>query len=238
MCVANVQYKKPTQNETRRMKNLIKYLTYRDSRDDYVPQVAGKERWVDRGMGHTVAQIARHCEDYQSEHVLLFSLVINPNPDLIAMIPPDGREAFVRTLTERTIEDFFVARGIDTGVEFAYVVHHRQTTDEGAPGRHNPHAHVVLPGTYYDDEEGRRVPLYFSKNKRENHIELLHAITERNMAILMEHTVGREWERYYDAQHPEIAPVTESAPDNTREIGRTPNIERGADRAPEWTIDL
>src|SRR5512145_2144202 len=107
MCVANVKYKKPSQNESRRMKNLIKYLTYRDSRDDYVPQVSGQERWVDRGMGRTVAQIARRCEAYQSDHVLLFSLVINPNPNLIEMIPPDRREEFVRYLTERTVESFF-----------------------------------------------------------------------------------------------------------------------------------
>jgi len=233
MCVANLKYKKPTQNETRRVKNLIKYLTYRDSRDDYVPQGTGKERWVDRGMGHTVAQIARSCEDYQSEHVLLFSLVINPNPALIEMIPPNRREAFVRTLTEATVEDFFAARGIDTGVEYAYVVHHRQTTDEGEPGRHNPHAHVVLPGTFYNADEGRRVPLYFSQNRRANHIELLHAITERNMAILMEHVVGRDWERTYDAQHPEIAP-----PEVEQGAARAPEFERGADRAPEWTIDL
>jgi len=114
-------------------------------------------------------------------------------------------------------------RGIDTGVEFAYVVHHRQTTDEDQPGRHNPHAHVVLPGTTYDADEGRRVPLYFSKNKHENHIELLHTITEQNMAILMEYTIGRNWEQQFDARHSEIAP---------------PEIERGSDRATEWTIDL
>lgn len=203
MCVANVRYKKPTQHEARRMKNLIKYLTYRDSRDDYVPQVVGQDRWVDRGMGHTVTQIARHCEAYQSEHVLLFSLVINPNPDLIEMVPHNQREQFVRHLTEWTVEDFFAARGIDTGVEMAYVVHHRATTDQDEPGRHNPHAHVVLPGTYYDADEGRRVPLYFSKNKRENHIELLHSITEQNMAILLEHTIGRNWEQRFDTQHPE-----------------------------------
>lgn len=44
MCIANLSYKKPIMNEQKRMKNLIKYLTYRDSRDDYVPQVSGVER--------------------------------------------------------------------------------------------------------------------------------------------------------------------------------------------------
>lgn len=211
MCVANVRYKKPTQNEALRMKNLIKYLTYRDSRDDYVPQVAGQERWVDRGMGKSVAQIANNCEAYQSDHVLMFSLVINPNPGLIEMIPHDQRERFVRYLTEWTVQDFFDARGIDTGVEMSYVIHHRETTDKDEPGRHNPHAHVVLPGTTYDADEGRRVPLYFSRNKHVNHIELLHAITEQNMEVLLEHHIGRDWERLYDERHPEpqIASIPE-----------------------------
>lgn len=206
MCVANVRYKKPTPNEAHRMKNLIKYLTYRDSRDDYVPQVAGQERWVDRGMGKSVAQIADNCTAFQSKHVLMFSLVINPNPELIEMIPREQREQFVRLLTEWTVDDFFMARGIDTGVESSYVIHHRETTDEDDPGRHNPHAHVVLPGTTYDADEGRRVPLYFSRNKHVDHIELLHAITEYNMALLMEYHIGPEWEHVYDERHPDVDP--------------------------------
>ena len=112
MCVSNVRYKKPTQNEAKRMKNLLGYLTYRDSRDDYMPQVSGVERWVDHGMGKSVTQIADTCEGYQSDHVLLFSLIVNPNPDLIRMVPHEEREAFVKQLTEHTVEGFFDARGI------------------------------------------------------------------------------------------------------------------------------
>lgn len=199
MCVTNVKYKKPTQNEAKRMKNLLGYLTYRDSRDDYVRQVRGVERWVDGGMGKSVTQIANRCDDYQSDHVLLFSLICNPNPDLIRMIQHDQREQFVRQLTERTVEDFFEARGIDTGVEYSYVTHHRNTDGEEAPGQHDPHTHIVLPGTYYDPDEGRRKPLYFSQNKQVNHIELLHTITQYNMADLMDRYAGRDWEQRYDA---------------------------------------
>jgi len=205
MCVTNVKYKKPTQNEARRMKNLLGYLTYRDSRDDYVAQVSGVERGVDRGMGHSVKQIADHCESYQSEHVLLFSLVVNPNPDLIRMVPHDEREAFVRQLTERTVEGFFDARGIDTGVEYSYVTHHRQTDGDESPGQHNPHTHIILPGTYYDADEGRRRPLYFSKNREVNHIEMIHAVTQEHMADLMDHYAGPDWEQRYD----ELAAIRE-----------------------------
>jgi hypothetical protein len=215
MCISNLTYKKPTRNEQKRMKNLLKYLTYRDSRDKYVPQVTGMERWVNRGMGKFASEVADRCDAYQSEHVLLFSLVANPNPDLIQMVSPEDREQFVRRLTENVVEDFFEARGIDTGVEFSYVYHSRFTDDKEAPGRHDPHTHIVLPGTYYHADEGRRVPLYFSRNKSVNHVEMLHTITEDHMAQLMDRYVGINWEQRYDAldqQRQQQKQVVESEP--------------------------
>jgi hypothetical protein len=198
MCVANVQYKKPTPGEAKRTRSLMKYLTYRDGRDGYTRQARGKERWLDRGMGGSVAEIARRCEGYSSQHVLLFSLVMNPNPDLVAMIPRPQREEFVRELTERTMDSFFDARGIENGVEWSAVMHHRLTDDPQSPGLHNPHTHIVLPGTYYDEDAGERLPLYFSRNKAVNHIGLLHEVTQTEMAELMERYVGRNWEERYD----------------------------------------
>jgi hypothetical protein len=215
MCIANLTYKKPTNNEQKRMKSLLKYLTYRDSRDKYVPQVAGMERWANRGMGHSATEVADRCDAYQSEHVLLFSLVANPNPDLIQMVAPEDRERFVCRLTENVVEDFFDARDIDTGVEFSYVYHNRFTDDKEAPGRHDPHTHIVLPGTYYDADEGRRKPLYFSRNKSVNHIEMLHTITEDHMTHLMDRYVGLDWELRYDAldqQRQQQKQIIESEP--------------------------
>jgi len=153
----------------------------------------------------SVAEIADRCEAYQSEHVLLFSLVINPNVDLIRMVPPENREQFLKQLTERTIEGFFDARGIDTGVEWSAVMHHRKTDGEEASGQHNPHTHIVLPGTYYDADEGRRKPLYFSKNKSVDHIEMLHDTTQSQMADLMDRYAGRDWEQRFD----ELAAIRE-----------------------------
>lgn len=215
MCIANLTYKKPTGNEQKRMKNLLKYLTYRDSRDDYVPQVSRIGRWVNRGMGGSASEVADRCDAYQSEHVLLFSLVTNPNPDLIQMVAPEDREQFVCRLTENVVEDFFDTRGIDTGVEFSYVYHSRFTDDKEAPGRHDPHTHIALPGTYYHADEGRRKPLYFSRNKSVNHIEMLHTITEGHMIQLMDRYVGLDWEQRYDAldqQRHQQKQVVESEP--------------------------
>lgn len=38
----------------------------------------------------------------------------------------------------------------------------------------------------YDGEHGQRVPLFFSRNRKVNHIDLLHDVTERTMAEQME----------------------------------------------------
>lgn len=156
MGIANVKYKRPTQNEQKRTTNMLKYLTYRDGRDGYIKQVSGKERWVNHGMGASVTEIAEQCDQFQSEHVLLFSLVINSNPDLVAMIPHEDRERFLRLLTDNTVNDFFDERGIDTGVEYSWVMHHRMTDDGEASGRHDPHTHIILPGTYYERIKGVR----------------------------------------------------------------------------------
>lgn len=121
-----------------------------------------------------------------------------PTLHLMTMIASDERETFVRELTESVVDDFFDARGLDTGVEMSYVLHHRLTDDPQAPGLHDPHTHVVLPGTVYDEAHGERVPLFFSRNHKENHVDLLHQVTEQNMTNLMERYVGLNWERRYD----------------------------------------
>jgi len=198
MCVANVQYKKPSADGAKQSKNLLRYLTYRESRDEKARHIAGRERWVDHGMGGSVGEIAQRCDDLKSEHVLTFSLVCNPNPDLIAMVALEEREQFVRELTESVVNGFFDGRGLDTGIEYSYVLHHRLTDDPQAPGLHDPHTHIVIPGTVYDEEHGQRVPLFFSRNRKVNHIEMLHNVTERTMVAQMERYVGPDWEQRYD----------------------------------------
>jgi hypothetical protein len=48
-------------------------------------------------------------------------------------------------------------------------------------------------------DQGQRENLFFSRNKRENHIELLHRMSESEMANLMDRYVGPEWEQRFDA---------------------------------------
>lgn len=243
MCVANVQYKKPSADGAKQSKNLLRYLTYRESRDEAARYAAGKDRWHDHGMGGSVADIAAHCDDLKSEHVLAFSLVVNPNPDLVAMVAPEDREAFVWELTEDVIDDFFDRRGLDTGVEWAGVLHHRLTDDLESPGLQNPHVHMVLPGTVYSEEHGGRVPLFFSRNRKVDHIELLHRATEDRMVALMDHYVGPEWEARYDlldAVREEQLAITEDEPHGwtTDENGREWPVWCGMRRTSEATTSL
>jgi len=230
MCVSNVRYKRP--NAGNKVNGLLKYLTYRDSRNDYVRSASGTDRWVDHGLGKSVHEIAQTCDKIHSEHVLMFTLVINPNPDLMEMVPAPQREQFIRQLTERTVQSFFDARGIDTGVEYSYVVHHRQTDDEQVPGRANPHAHIILPGTFYDEFHGERCPLYFSRNKHENHIALLHEVTQQEIVPLLERDIGLNWEHRYDSlqqTREQQVQIAQEPPQVTDEIAPQRTLEPDLD---------
>ena len=198
MVVANVQYRKPTLEGSKQTKGLLRYYTYRDGRSGQVVQKPGLDRWVDHGLGQTMTDIAASCERLKGEHVLAFTMVINPNPELVQMVPVAARAQFVRDLTETALASFFEARGIETGVELSYVFHHRDSANPQSPGLHNPHTHVLLPGTYYDEGKGERVPLYFSRNRKVDHIELLHRSAEASMEHLLELYVGRDWEQRMD----------------------------------------
>ncbi len=80
MVVANVKYKKPTQEDSKRQKGLLRYLTYRDGRDGHIRQAGGIERWHDLGLGRTLQEVAKRCEACKGEHVLAWTLVFNPTP--------------------------------------------------------------------------------------------------------------------------------------------------------------
>ena len=159
--IANVKYQSSNGKGAGKLKGILRYIQYRDDKDGHIPQERGLERWVDHGLGGNFQTIASNCEAFKSEHVQAFTLVINPNPDLIAFIKEDDREAFVRDLTDNTIDHFFEARGIETP-EWAYALHRRETTDDG---RDNPHTHIILPGTVESWSDGGRLPLYFNNRK-------------------------------------------------------------------------
>src|SRR5258708_19600952 len=107
--VANVRYQTAAGRGVRRLKGLLRYVQCGDERDGHISQKGGLERWTDRGLGHNFQTIAARCDELKSAHVQAFTWVINPNPDLVALLPEHQREAFVRELTETTLDTFFEA---------------------------------------------------------------------------------------------------------------------------------
>ncbi len=210
-----MKYQSPKGKGAAQLKGLLRYIQYRDDRDGHIPQQRGLDRWVDRGLGSNFQTIAANCEEYKSEHVQAFTWVINPNPDLMAFVPEKKREQFVRELTEATLERFFEAREMEVP-EYAYAIHRRETGDH----RDNPHAHVILPGTYHSWADGSRLPLYMNRYKKENHIEMLHETAQQQMDVLMQRYVGLDWEQRYDVlmaerqppDEPEIEALLEAIP--------------------------
>lgn len=58
--------------------------------------------------------------------MLAHHLVIAPAPDLMELVPDELKHDLVREVTERTIEAWHEARGLNTP-EFSYVLHDRDT---------------------------------------------------------------------------------------------------------------
>jgi len=195
--VANVRYQRAKGKGASKLKGLLRYVQYRPNRDDHIPQRNQPERWVDHGLGDNFQAIAANCEATKSEHVQAFTVVINPNPDLIALVPNDWHMAFVQELTEATIDTFLAEQGIE-GLEYSYATHRRETTDRDQPGRDNPHTHIILPGSYYSWQDGERLPLFFNRDADNNHIASLHQIAQQQIDWLLQREVGLDWEQRYD----------------------------------------
>ncbi len=59
------------------------------------------------------------------------------------------------------------------------------------------------------------MPLFFSRNRKVDHIEMLHRTTEDHMTDLMDRYVGPEWEIRYDqlaADREQQLAITEDEP--------------------------
>ena len=108
----------------------LKYLQYRDKVQNLLAENRDYERWQDRGMGIHWRDILKNCDELQSEHVLAWTWVVSPAPDLMALVPENERRDFVCDLTEKVVEDYYTERGFSIP-EYSYILHDRQTDDDG-----------------------------------------------------------------------------------------------------------
>ena len=180
----------------------LKYLQYRDNRTEHLAQVQDDERWRDLGMGTHYREIFENCDHLQSKHVLAWTWVVSPAPDLMALVPEKKRAQLVCDLTERVVEDYYTERGFDLP-EYSYVLHDRLTTpkEDGEKPIQHLHTHVVLPGTAPSVAE--RLPVY--NNKERGHDALFRQVASRHFAEMLDDVVGPEWRRERE-EEPEVKP--------------------------------
>ena len=185
------------------LRNKLKYVQYRDNRDQHLRQGDNPERWVDHGMGRHYRAIFESCDQLKSQHVLAWTWVISPAPDLMALVPEDQRRDVVLQLTERVVENYYAARGFE-GVEYSYVLHDRLTEPEdGSEPQQHLHTHVILPGTAPLPGTDRAA-VYNSKDKR--HDALFREIATEQFALALDEIVGPEWRLLREEPQPTPEP--------------------------------
>ena len=169
----------------------LKYLQYRDNRNQHIQQSEDDERWVDHGLGQHYRTIFQNCDKLQSKHVLAWTWVISPAPDLMALVPEDQRPDLVLDLTERIVEEYYTSRGFEVP-EYSYVLHDRLTKPEdGSEPLQQLHTHVVLPGTAPLDGVDRAA-VY--NNKERGHDVLFREIASRHFSEALDRIVGPDWQ--------------------------------------------
>lgn len=167
----------------------LKYFTYRNDRNTHLKPRERADRWQDRGLGRDVRTILNNCDQLRSKHVLAWTWVVSPAPDLMALVPEDERRALLIELTERVVESYYEARGVDVP-EYSFVLHERTTTEaDGQPGLQHLHTHVILPGTV-STIDGRQ-PFY--NNKEKGHDRLIRDIATQHFEAALDDIVGLEW---------------------------------------------
>jgi hypothetical protein len=188
--VADLKYKSPKRRGRgtghKGLRSTLKYVQYREDYNTNASPEKLRDRWQDLGMGAHYREIFEACDRLKSRHVLAWTWVVSPAPDLMALVPQDKRRDVVMDVTERVVEAYYEARNYQTP-PYSYVVHDR-LTDEG---EQQLHTHVILPGLAPTIEGWE--PLYI--NKREKHDELFNNIAREEFEQALDRTIGPEWRR-------------------------------------------
>lgn len=167
------------------LNSALKYLQFRDRVQNQLAKNRAYERWQDRGMGQHWRDIQKNCDELQSKHVLAWTWVVSPAPDLMTLVPESQRRDFVCELTERVVEDYYTERGFELPT-YSYILHDRETNEAGVQ---QLHTHVILPGTVSSVAE--RLPVY--NNKERGHDVLFREVATRHFAAMLDDVVGPEW---------------------------------------------
>jgi hypothetical protein len=188
--IPDLKYKSPKRRGRgsghKGLRATLKYVQYREDRDTRASQERLRDRWQDRGLGAHYREIFTNCDHLKSQHVLAWTWVISPAPDLMALVPEDKRRDLVMDVTELIVEAYYEARGYQTP-PYAYVLHDRLTKE----GEQQLHTHVILPGLGPTVEGWE--PFY--NHKRQGHERLFNEIAHDEFEQALDRTIGPDWRR-------------------------------------------
>ena len=160
------------------VKGLLRYIQYRDDRDDHIPRAGGPDRWMDGGLGDSYPKILARLDELSTgnPHAYCFAVVISPDPEAIAKVEGDPQARFLETIKASMAEWEAWREEYDKPsagpIEYSFVVH-RPERNYGE----QMHAHLILPAATENAMSGDLTPLY---NNRE-HIDALKEIVYRQL---------------------------------------------------------
>lgn len=192
------------------VRGLLKYLQYRDNRDDHIPMAGGPERWVDGGLGTCYQHILSRLDELSpaNRHAYCHALVISPDPEALAGVEGDPQARFVEAV-RAAIEEWEAwrlehdRRPQVGAIEYSLVVH-RPARDYGE----QMHAHVILAAATEDPLTRERTPLYNNRAEIDAFKETVYRQLDRVYELDREREREREQpepERWRAAE-PEIEP--------------------------------
>lgn len=190
------------------LSSTLKYLQFRDKVQNQLAVNRDYERWQDRGMGLHWREILKNSDSLQSKHVLAWTWVISPAPDLMELVPKGQRRDLVCDLTEHIVEEYYTERGFEVP-EYSYILHDRDTeTEDGSEPMQQLHTHIILPGTA-PLAGSDRAAVY--NNKEKGHDALFREIASRHFSEALDRLVGPEWQHL--REDPESSEPTQPALD-------------------------
>jgi hypothetical protein len=160
------------------VRGLLKYVQYRDNRDDHIPGGGGLDRWVDGGLGDSYPKILARLNELSAgnPHAYCFAVVTSPDPEAIAEVEGDPQARFVEAIKASMAEWQAWREEHDKPlagpIEYSFVVH-RPERNYGE----QMHAHLILPAATENAMNGDLTPLY---NNRP-HVDAFKEIVYRQL---------------------------------------------------------
>ena len=204
------------------VRGLLKYVQYRDDRDDHIPGGGGPDRWVDGGLGDSYPKILARLDELSAgnPHAYCFAVVISPDPEAIAGVDGDPQARFVEAIrasmaewqTWREEHD----KPLAGPIEYSFVVH-RPERNYGE----QMHAHLILPAATENAMNGDLSPLYNNRTQVDAFKETVYRQLDRVYGL------DREQEKPGINLERALEPGLEIA-DREIPFHETPRLEEGA----------